>query len=82
MAEGLPRIESVWAWVCTDKTDNTEGVPAFMLPNGMAMPMYSSRKDIAMKMKHAAEDLAMQGHKMALVEFAARITHDEIEPSV
>lgn len=81
MAQGLKRIESIWAWVCTDKEDNTEGVPAFQMPNGMAMPMYSSRKDIAMKMKPAAEDLAKEGHKMALVEFAARITHDEIEPS-
>lgn len=81
MAEGLARIESVWAWVCTDKTDGTEGVPAFRLPNGMAMPMYSTRKDIAMKMKDAATDLAGQGHKMAFVEFTARITHDEIEPS-
>lgn len=80
MADGLPRIESIWAWVCTDKTDDTEGVPAVMV-NGIATPMYTTRKDIAMKMRHTAEAFARQGHKMALVEFVARITHDEIEPS-
>lgn len=81
MAEGLPRIESVWAWVCTDKTDGTEGVPAVTLANGLTVPMYSSRKDIALRMKPTAELMAKEGHKMALVEFAARITHDEIEAS-
>lgn len=81
MADGLPRIESIWAWVCTDKEDGTEGVPAMKGPGGLIIPMYTTRKDIAMKMKPTAEDLAKEGHKMALVEFAARITHDEIEAS-
>lgn len=80
MADGLPRIESIYAWVCTDKTDGTEGVPAFTLPGGMTVPMYASRKEVAMKMLPTAQALAADGHKMALVEFAARITHDEINP--
>lgn len=74
---GLERIESVWAWVCTDKDDNTEGIPAFDM-GGKPMPMMSSRKDLIMKMRPVAEQLQRQGHKMALVEFAARITHDTI----
>lgn len=81
MADGLARIESIFAWVCTDKTDGTEGVPAFMLPNGMAMPMYSSRKDIVLLMRPTAESMAREGHKMTLVEYAYRITLEEIEPS-
>lgn len=81
MADGLPRIESVFAWICTDKNDGTEGVPAVTLPNGMIAPMYSSRKDVAMRMQATAEALARDGNKMSLVEFASRITHEEIEAS-
>ena len=74
---GVTRIESVWAWVCTDKEDGTEGIPAMGMGEKI-IPMSSVRKDLIERMRPEAEDLAAQGHTMALVEFAARITHEQI----
>lgn len=81
VADGLPRIESIFAWICTDKADGTEGVPAVGMAGGMVVPLYSSRKEIALKMRPAAEEMARQGNKMALVEFAYRIPLEVIEAS-
>lgn len=81
MAMGLPRVEHIYAWICTDDADNTEAIPAFTTPNGVPMPMVAIRREIAEMMRPKAEQFVANGKKMALVEFASRITLEEIDPT-
>lgn len=74
---GQIRIESIWAWVCTDKDDGTEGIPAVTVGEH-TIPLSTCRRDLAEAMRPTAERLQAEGHKMALVEFTARITHENL----
>lgn len=79
--DGLPRVDSLWAWICTD-IDGTEAIPAFTLPNGATLPMVAIRRSVVEKMRPKAMEFAANGRKMALVEFAARITHETLDPAM
>lgn len=74
---GQVRIESIFAWVCTDKDDGTEGVPAVQAGEHI-VSLSTCRRDLAEAMRPTAERLQKEGHKMALVEFTARITHENL----
>jgi hypothetical protein len=73
MAQGQLRIEQMYAFVMLDPADNTEGVPAFMGPNGMPMPMVGADMKRVDSLRPIADRIAREhGAKITLCRFEVR----------
>lgn len=73
MAQGQLRIEQMYAFVMVDPADNTEGIPAFQGPGGMAMPMVGADMKRVNDLRPMAEDLAKTHKaKITLCRFEIR----------
>lgn len=76
---GQQRIDEMFAFVLLD-TDNTEGIPAFIAPDGMLMPMVGADLTRAESLRPVAEDFARKyKKKITLVKFTNRVELEVIE---
>lgn len=67
------KIESMYAFIAVDPEDGTEGIPAFMTPDGMAMPMVGADLERVESLRPIAEDLAARGDlTITLAHFSVR----------
>lgn len=81
MAHGKLRIEQMYAFVCLDPEDNTEGIPAFIDPaTGMPMPMVAADMKRVEQMRPIAEGLVKQtGVRITLCRFEVRTEIEVLE---
>lgn len=81
MAGGLRRIEQMYAFVVLDPADNTEGIPAFLGPDGKPMPMVGADWKRVEVLRPIAEAMARaSGMKITLCRFEVRTEVEEIGP--
>lgn len=81
MARGQLRIEQMYAFVVVDPADNTEGIPAFTGPGGLAMPMVGADWKRAESLKPIAKEMATQiGRPITLCRFETRTEVETIDP--
>lgn len=77
---GQVRIEKMYAFIVVDH-DNTEGIPAFPLPNGTIMPMVGADRARLDDLRPIAEEFARQrGLSVEVVVFTTRMHVDTITP--
>ena len=80
MADGQLRIEQMYAFVMLDPVDNTEGIPAFEGPGGMAMPMVGADMRRVSQLRPIAEQMARSaGAKITLCRFELRTELEVID---
>jgi hypothetical protein len=78
---GQLRIEQMYAFVMVDPADNTEGVPAFAGPGGMAMPMVGADWKRVQSLRPVAEQMVRDhpGAKITLCRFEVRTELETFE---
>lgn len=77
---GKLRIDELFAFTVID-TDGTEGVPAFLAPDGMAMPMVCADRERVDQLRPIAQQIARDGRvTVRLVRFSTRDVLEEIKP--
>ncbi len=76
--KGQLRIDSMFAFICLDD-DGTEGIPAFMTPGGIAMPMVGADLQRVDSLRPIARQMVEAGKKITLVKFSHRETLEEIQ---
>jgi hypothetical protein len=71
---GQLRIEQMYAFVALDPADNTEGIPAFQGPGGVAMPMVGADMKRVDSLRPVAEQMVRDypGLKITLCRFEIR----------
>lgn len=78
---GQKRIEQMYAFVMLDPADNTEGVPAFEGPGGMAMPMLGADRERVDQLRPLAQELARtHSAKITLCRFEVRTELETFGP--
>lgn len=81
MAHGRVRIDEMYAFILVDPADDTEGVPAFTGPNGMAMPMMGADLARVEALKPIAQQFATTlGVSIEVCRFTVRERIGLIEP--
>jgi hypothetical protein len=79
---GQDSISIVYAFIATDH-DGTEGIPAFVAPNGMMMPMIGADMDRVETLRPIAEDMALhKGVSITLAKFEKRTDLERFTPPV
>lgn len=64
----MPRIEHLYAYVMADKDEEDEGVPAFLGPGAVWMPLIGADKMRTDSLRHQAQLLAnMHGKQIKLI---------------
>lgn len=75
----LLRIDELWAFVAQDR--DGEGLPAFMLDNGMWMPLVAADRERVDSLRERAKQIAREsGNKITLCRFSVREEIEVIEP--
>jgi hypothetical protein len=75
----LLRIDEIYVFIAQD-TDG-EGLPAFLAPNGMFMPLVCADKARVDSLREKAKEIAAQtGNKITLCRFSVREEIEVIEP--
>lgn len=78
---GVVRIDQIFAWVITDKSDGTEGIPAWQ-NGGTWMPMVGADMDRMKSLRPAAQQVAdMHGAEVRLTQFSTRRVIARLQPS-
>lgn len=78
--KGQLRIETISAFIVLDD-DGTEGIPAFMGPGGMAMPMVAADEARVHDLRLIAEEIARDmGKKVTLARFSVREDLEVLNP--
>lgn len=73
---GQERIESMYAFIALD-TDGTEGIPAFELPDGMALPMVGADPLRVAQLRPIAERISKDMEiPITLAHFERRVDID------
>lgn len=76
----LPRIESVWAFLCREK-DGTEGVCAFMHPTlGWCAMVAADENRLAYLREYAQIIAKLTGNEIVLARFHGRQDQEVISP--
>lgn len=70
----------MYAFVMLDPADSTEGIPAFLGPGGMMMPMVAADMKRVEQLRPVAEEMARaNGAKITLCRFEVRTELEVIE---
>jgi hypothetical protein len=59
----MPKITELYAYVCADKDEDDEGVPALHTPSGLVVPLMGADSDRAQSMREHAQEVANMTRK-------------------
>jgi hypothetical protein len=76
----MPRIKTVWAFICVDPKDENEGIIS-MTRDGVMMPLIASDRVRLDHLRPYAQMVADKlGRPVQLVKFVQRVNLETIEP--
>lgn len=76
-----PRVTELYAYVIADTDDDDEGVPAFLGPTGVWMPMMGGDLELAERLRPKAQAMAaFKGKPVKLIRSTGIEVVEVIEP--
>lgn len=77
----MPKINKILAYICADKDENDEGIPAVTTPSGMMFPLIGADEARLLSLRPEAQELAnLIGKPLKIVRFTQMEVLGTVEP--